>query len=180
MPSNYTKNYHLNQWVKSDQVLMDDFNADNLAIDAAIKAVDAKADALSSGKVGNSEFNNLSQTVNDHTVQLAKRGNCKIETRSYTGNGQNNTTVSLTFSARPMLFLIFGTTSLFLASGSTETGTYIGSVDNGNSMGGSFRSHTTSVTWSGSQAKITIDSFIPALNTKAETYRAFAFIPMDA
>lgn len=33
---NKTANYQLNQWVKSDRVLMDDFNADNEKIDAAI------------------------------------------------------------------------------------------------------------------------------------------------
>ena len=33
-----TTNYQLNQWAKSDRVLMDDFNADNAKIDAALKA----------------------------------------------------------------------------------------------------------------------------------------------
>ena len=35
---NKTANYQLNQWAKSDRVLMDDFNADNAKIDAALKA----------------------------------------------------------------------------------------------------------------------------------------------
>ena len=35
MPSNFTKNYSLSQWERSDKVLMDDFNADNAKIDAA-------------------------------------------------------------------------------------------------------------------------------------------------
>ena len=44
MPSNQTTNYNLSQWSKSDQVKMEDFNADNAKIDAAIKAVaDSKA-----------------------------------------------------------------------------------------------------------------------------------------
>ena len=34
-----TTNYQLNQWAKSDRVMMDDFNADNAKIDAALKAV---------------------------------------------------------------------------------------------------------------------------------------------
>ena len=33
---NKTQNYKLNQWEKSDRVLMEDFNADNAKIDAAI------------------------------------------------------------------------------------------------------------------------------------------------
>ena len=44
MPSNQTTNYQLSQWAKSDQVKMEDFNADNAKLDAAIKAVaDSKA-----------------------------------------------------------------------------------------------------------------------------------------
>ena len=34
-----TTNYQLNQWAKSDRIMMDDFNADNQKIDAALKAV---------------------------------------------------------------------------------------------------------------------------------------------
>lgn len=34
-----TTNYQLNQWAKSDRILMDDFNADNRKIDAALKTV---------------------------------------------------------------------------------------------------------------------------------------------
>ncbi len=33
-----TTNYQLNQWAKSDRIMMDDFNADNQKIDAALKA----------------------------------------------------------------------------------------------------------------------------------------------
>ena len=47
---NHTPNYQLSQWAKSDQVKMEDFNADNAKLDAAIKAVDAKADAVSAAK----------------------------------------------------------------------------------------------------------------------------------
>ena len=34
-----TTNYQLNQWAKSDRLMMDDFNSDNQKIDAALKAV---------------------------------------------------------------------------------------------------------------------------------------------
>lgn len=36
MPSNFTEHYQLSQWVKSDRVKMEDFNADNAKIDAAL------------------------------------------------------------------------------------------------------------------------------------------------
>ena len=50
MPSNHTPNYQLSQWEKSDKVLMEDFNADNAKIDAAIQAVERRADDLAAGK----------------------------------------------------------------------------------------------------------------------------------
>ena len=37
---NKTANYQLNQWAKSDRVLMEDFNADNAKLDAALAALD--------------------------------------------------------------------------------------------------------------------------------------------
>ena len=43
MATNHTANYQLNQWAKADRVMMDDFNADNTKIDAALKA---NADAI--------------------------------------------------------------------------------------------------------------------------------------
>lgn len=42
--TNKTANYSLNQWVGTDPVLMEDFNADNAKIDAALAAL--KADGL--------------------------------------------------------------------------------------------------------------------------------------
>ena len=39
MPSNQTPNYQLNQWERSDKVQMEDFNADNAKIDAALVAL---------------------------------------------------------------------------------------------------------------------------------------------
>ena len=38
---NYTENYQLNQWEESDRVLMEDFNADNEKIDAALAEIKA-------------------------------------------------------------------------------------------------------------------------------------------
>ena len=43
MASNHTTNYQLNQWVKSDRILMDDFNADNQKLEAALTALDRSA-----------------------------------------------------------------------------------------------------------------------------------------
>ena len=43
---NHTTNYNLNQWEAGDTITREDFNADNAAIDSAIKAV---ADAVAGG-----------------------------------------------------------------------------------------------------------------------------------
>ena len=63
---NKTANFQLTQWEKTDRIMMEDFNRDNAAIDAALKSNADKAAAL--------------QTA------LAGAGNCSIETKSYTGD----------------------------------------------------------------------------------------------
>ena len=45
-----TSNYNLNQWSKDDRVLMEDFNADNAKLDAAIDQVDGRVDGLAESK----------------------------------------------------------------------------------------------------------------------------------
>ena len=63
-----TSNYQLNQWEKTDRILMEDFNGDNAKVDAALKALDTN--------------------VNAAAVALTKCGNCQIYTTSYSGNGK--------------------------------------------------------------------------------------------
>ena len=58
-----TTNYQLNQWAKSDRVMMDDFNADNTKIDAALKA---NADTATAN----------AQTLAAQAQIIAKLGNC--------------------------------------------------------------------------------------------------------
>ena len=86
-----TTNYQLNQWAKSDRVMMDDFNADNTKIDAALKANADTAAAASAA--------------------VALCGNCKIETSTYTGTGTCGSAnpVTLTFPKKPTAIAVFGT-----------------------------------------------------------------------
>ena len=53
---NYTENYQLNQWVESDRVLREDFNADNQKIETAIQEVrevaESKSDIVFGSYVG--------------------------------------------------------------------------------------------------------------------------------
>ena len=101
-----TTNYQLNQWAKSDRIMMDDFNADNAKIDAALKA---NADAIAAAS--------------------AAQSNCNVVCGSYTGTGgcgaANKNT--LTFAEKPMLVIVFSKSlddkmhGLILARGAGQT-----------------------------------------------------------
>ena len=60
----YTDGYQLNQWRMEDRIQMQDFNADNAKIDAALSRHSALLTDLS-----------------------VHKGNCRIEYRAYTGTG---------------------------------------------------------------------------------------------
>lgn len=59
MASGQTPQYLLNQWVKSDQVLMEEFNADNLKLDTALAGLAAQVAA----KAENSDLTALTAQV---------------------------------------------------------------------------------------------------------------------
>ena len=88
MPSNQTPNYGLSQWSKSDRIQMEDFNADNAKIDAALKVHGG--------------------TLAAHAAQLAKLGNCQVWTTTYKGTGTvgPDHPTSLTFPKRPVFAMI--------------------------------------------------------------------------
>ena len=124
MSTNKTTNYSLNQWVKSDRVLMEDFNADNAKIDAALAALSSgKADksALSSlqsvvdGKASTTALNSAQSTLNSKISGLqstaASQGtalnlrNCRVYFATHTGDGGQAPT--FTFPYRPWLVIFF-------------------------------------------------------------------------
>ena len=106
MSTNHTSNYNLNQWVKSDKVLMEDFNADNAKIDAALGTLAASV----SGKASVSALNSLSQTVAGHSSALTRAGNGQVYAATYTGDGQHGSGVtSITFPHKPMVVFVGGT-----------------------------------------------------------------------
>ena len=53
MASNHTQNFHLNQWALSDDVRMEDFNADNAALEAALSGM---AQLSTGSYVGTGEY----------------------------------------------------------------------------------------------------------------------------
>ena len=105
---NRTPNYNLNQWEKSDKVLMEDFNADNAKIDAALAA-------LESGKAEAASLAALRAVV-------AGKGSCQVVTGQYTGYGQygQSNPNSLTFEKPPVLVLVSGTNTLVMARGGSR------------------------------------------------------------
>ena len=128
--SNQTTNYDLSQWLPTDPVHHEDFNGDNAKLDAALAALDsAKADA--------DDFDDLSSKVttvtNSHNSLVFdvyhlqnEKGNCQIETTTYTGTGYHGSSHvnSLSFSdGTPVLVLVIGwdgSTTLHMVRGMTK------------------------------------------------------------
>lgn len=83
-----TSNYQLNQWDKTDHILMEDFNPDN-----------AKLEQVLAGMAG---------AQSEMQTALVKCGNCKIVYGSYTGNGtygsENHS--GLTFDLMPIYVVV--------------------------------------------------------------------------
>lgn len=79
-----TENYQLNQWDSTDRIMMEDFNADNVKIEAALAGVAEQA------------------------ALISQCGNCKIVYGSYTGNGTygSENPNQLTFSCKPLMAFI--------------------------------------------------------------------------
>ena len=155
---NKTANFQLTQWEKTDRIMMEDFNRDNAAIDAALKS---NADGVAA-----------LQTA------LASCGNCKIVYGTYTGTGKSGSANpnKLTFSGKPVLVIVQAQSNttdfdfhLRLVRG---CGWAVG--DRGN------YSYTNSVAWG--------ENYVSWYNDKAETqfnlqnsvYSYIALIPTGA
>ena len=129
---NHTTNYQLSQWVKSDQVKMEDFNADNAKLDAALAS---------------------------HAAVLAGKGNCRVEACTYTGTGLGSTR-QFTFSKRPDFVLIFGCNCIYLMPGRAENGIFIGKYEGLNNytiMSNKFTWSGVTATLSSSTPQIRMD-----------------------
>ena len=94
MPSGKTQNYQLNQWEKSDQVLMDDFNADNLAIDGALKALDSGKASTSSLSGLQSTVTQLSGTLSSLQTTVGKKQDASSALKLAVGNYTGTTVIS--------------------------------------------------------------------------------------
>ena len=162
MPSNQTANYALSQWSRTDQVKMDDFNADNAKLDAALKA---QADILV-GKAEAAALTALSQTVAGHTAAIAKLGNCQLYATSFTGDGSTSGK-TLYFPHRPMLVMVVSVSGIcfITVQGASRVIFLMGSSGSAN------------LTWSGNAVTWTTNSY-NYFNSSGETYRVLALLDM--
>ena len=78
-----TTNYQLNQWAKSDRIMMDDFNADNQKIDAALAAGPKIAVGAYDGQATNLPYNGYQIK----TIELGFRAKLLLITTGSSFNG---------------------------------------------------------------------------------------------
>ncbi|MEY8420920.1 hypothetical protein AALA83_16815 [Oscillospiraceae bacterium 44-5] len=162
MSSNHTANYGLSQWERTDKVLMEDFNADNAKIDAALG--------------GHRET--LEQLVKTAGL-VPKLGNCQIETFTYTGAGTTEAGKTVPFAKRPVFFMIFGPrySGALCGFGEGDSAVYLGRyMGSGNN---DFYYIPISLTWSGNTAVINQRDASYFMDLAEESYRVVAFRAMD-
>ena len=184
MPSNQTANYALSQWVKSDQVRMENFNADNAKLDAALKAaeqrsagLDAKINATAAAAEQRSAAVAAAAEQRSAAVAAAAekrsaaldaaKGNCTIEFFSYVGQGRSgmNNPTTITFRKPPLFFIAFGTYSIGVGS-KHSSNVIVTASDNVFPDQGSWRGNTNSFYNSDPRWQ---------LDTAGETFYVFAF-----
>lgn len=152
MPSNQTANYALSQWERTDQVRMEDFNADNEKLDAALAA--------------------QAETLAAHTQALSRLGNCQVYATTYTGHGRygKDNPTTLTFPRKPMLVVITGT---------NYGATIIIPQDCGHAMHLEGNIGSCYVTWRGNTLSWFSPESCLLQMSDTQPYRVIAFFAMD-
>ncbi len=131
-----TTNYQLNQWAKSDRIMMDDFNADNLKVDSALAAL---GEAIAAAP--------------------------KIAVGSYTGSGSCGASSprTLTFAFQPKLVIVVENSwdylkaGTALISGQSLSAGIGGGTNSGACLGLTVSWSGNSVTWYGPSAEKQLD-----------------------
>lgn len=142
-----TSNYQLNQWEKTDRILMEDFNEDNAKVDAALKAQASDMASLA--------------------AEVAKCGNCQVYYTTYTGTGSGSN--DFTFPHKPLFISVFGNNIYFFALQGAPYGT---GRTGGTNSGISYTTWTeNSVSWVSYN-----DSLTYQCNVSGETYYMVALL----
>ena len=171
----HTQNYQLSRWEKDDRIMMEDFNADNEKIDAALKAandrIDIKADAAAlSDETGarTAADSSFAGQLAELAANLGVHGyNCRIATGSYVGTGgygESNPN-SLSFNMNPLIVVI-------ASRSASEAGLLVAPVTGALFYSGYTRS--LEVTWSGKTVSwytsTTTNAALAQLNSSNTTY----------
>ncbi len=132
-----TTNYKLPQWVKADQIKMDDFNGAFANIDAALKA---NADAAAS-KASSAELNAVQQEV-----AAVREANCLVKLAGPIVTTTENGTLNFDLSQVDMtkvaaLFVVFSAGSVGGTMGVSVNNTFVGTICTNN------RSTSAGVAW---------------------------------
>lgn len=132
-----TTNYKLPQWVKADQIKMDDFNGAFANIDAALKA---NADAAAS-KASSAELNAVQQEV-----AAAREANCLVKLAGPLVTTADNAAMEFDLSQVDMtkvaaLFVVFSAGSVGGTMGVSVNNTFVGTICTNN------RSTSAGVAW---------------------------------
>lgn len=158
MASNYTENYDLCQWEATDQVLRTEFNAENDKVDRALKGLADQNTALE-------------EILSSHAKTISNLGNCQLYISSYTGTGENGTTISQSFPKQPLAVIVAGSQGgLMVMLQGLGQATHFGS--------GSY-SYMDNVTWSGTRVSWRSTQNAggePQMNVNGVTYKVLALL----
>ena len=108
---NYTKNYRLPQWVKSDRIMMDDFNAAMASMESGMTRAEGKADTAISTANAARQTANASAAARPYVVG------------SYTGDGETKT---ITLGFRPSAVLSSGMKETFIPNNLVDIDRFTG------------------------------------------------------
>jgi len=178
MASNHTQNYGLCQWEASDKVLRTDFNADNAKIDAAIGAALSTAAQKADQSALDAEISARTSAVSKLNSAVSRLGNCRIQYFTYTGTGTCGTDAPtrITFSARPVFLVVFGTGEMiFMAKNSTYP-LFLGRY---NGVNNELTLTTTRSYWEGNSLMLHSYEPVVQMNREGVQYDVVAFYSQD-
>ena len=157
---NYTKNYHLPQWVETDRIMMEDFNDAMSDIDQGIKTAQDTADTAESKA-------DAAQTTANSVADAYTPDNQPYVAGTYVGTG-TDTTVTLGF--RPKFVVISGMQPGTQSNSTSDWDRYFALCD-GNVLSG-----RVMFTDTGFVARREISgAFYPVLHVEGRTYCYIAF-----
>lgn len=178
MASNRTANYALSQWERSDKVLMEDFNADNAKIDAAVKAVDQRVDGKADASALEAEVSARTAAVSALNTAVSKLGNCRIRYFTYTGTGTfgNDNPTPVAFPDRPVFFTIFGDSELIIMARDSQYPLFLGKYK---AVNYELMLTTTRSYWQGNTLMLHSYESILQMNREGIVYHVVAFYSQD-